>query len=177
MRQLGRNWPSCTDGPSSPRNMTGNKLAQLQTKLNDAIRKQQYTKIAKLQSQIKEELKRKEHVALGTLLPLMNEEQTEEALRKMHKLFITADLLYGFAMEFEDTLHKYDPSMETHVVKKVRQIADLARGITRNVDAFNDEKLSENFGNMCDEAGFVIENIIYKYRQKEIVRINQQKQE
>lgn len=177
MRQLGRNWPSCTDGRSNQEIMTGTRLEQLRTKLNESIRKQQYTKIAKLQAKIREELKRKEHVALGTLLPLMTEEQTEEALRKMHKLFITADLLYGFAMEFEETLHKYDPSMETHVVKKVRQIADIARGITKNVDAFNDDKLSENFGNMCDEAGFVIENIIYKYRQKEKQRINQQKQE
>lgn len=143
------------------------RLTELRKKLSAAIMAQQYTKVAKLQKQIKTEMSRKENVPLSTLLPGMSERQTEEALTKMHKLFITADLLYGYALEFETTIRKYDPSMETHVFRKVKEIAEISRSITRNVDDFHCEELSENFGNMCDECSVVLENIIYKYRQRE----------
>ena len=144
-----------------------NRLIQLQNKLNEAILKQQYSKIAKLRQQIQIEMNRKEHVPLQTLLPGMSEQQKEEALCRMHKLFITADLLYGFALDFENTIRKYYPSMETHVFSKVKEIAEISRSITRNVDSFNCKELSDSFGNMCDEVSMVLENIIYKYRQRD----------
>lgn len=147
-----------------------NRLQTLRQKLNDAIKNQQYTKACKIQQQIGIEMRRKEHVPLSTILPGMTQQQTEEALCKMHKLFITADLLYGFAIDFENNIRKYDPSMETHVVRKVKEIASIAREITKNVDDFHCDEMSENFGNMCDEAGLVLENIIYKYRQRDLNR-------
>lgn len=152
-----------------------NRLIELQNKMKDAVMNQQYTKVAKLQKQINLEISRKEHVPLSTILPQMTSEQTEEALRKMHKVFITADLLYGFALDFENTVKKYDPSMETHVFRKVKEIAVISRSITRNVDDFKCKELSENFGDMCDEVSMVLENIIYKYRQREKKRIENEK--
>lgn len=145
-----------------------NRLQELQKKLNEAIMRQQYTKVAKIQKQIQIEKQRKERVALNTILPHMDQKQTEEALMKMHKMFVTADLLYGFAMDFESCIRRYDPSMETFVVKRIKEIQKISREITRNVDAFNCEELSETFGNMSDEAGMVLENVIYKYRQRDL---------
>ena len=57
--------------------------------------------------------------------------------------------------------------METHVFRKVKEIAEISRSITRNVDSFNCKELSDSFGNMCDEVSMVLENIIYKYRQRD----------
>lgn len=85
----------------------------------------------------------------------------------MHKVFITADMLYGFALEFENSVRKFDPSMDIHIVRTVKQIGEMSRSITRNVDDFNCQALSGNFGDMCDEVSMVLENIIYKYRQRE----------
>lgn len=144
-----------------------NKLTELQKKLNQAILAQQFTKVAKIQKQIQIEKSRRELVPLKNLLPGMTPEETEESLMKMHKVFVMADMLYGFSIDFEQTVQKYDPTMQLLIVNKVRQIGKLSRDITKNVDDFHCEHLSENFGNMCDECGLVIENIIYKYRQRE----------
>lgn len=144
-----------------------NKLTELQKKLNQAILAQQFTKVAKIQKQIQIEKSRRELVPLKNLLPGMTPEETEDSLMKMHKVFVMADMLYGFALDFEKTVQKYDPTMQLLIVNKVRQIGKLSRDITKNVDDFHCEHLSENFGNMCDECGLVIENIIYKYRQRE----------
>lgn len=144
-----------------------NRLIELQKKLKNAVMNQQYTKVAKIQKQINLEISRKEHVPLSTILPQMTSEQTEDALCKMHKVFVTADLLYGFALDFESTVQKFDPSMETHVFRRVKEIATISRDITRNVDDFKCKELSENFGDMCDEVSMVLENIIYKYRQRD----------
>lgn len=144
-----------------------NRLQDLQKKLSEAILKRQYTRIPKLQQQIKLELSRKENVPLKTLLPKMTPQQIEESLTCMHKVFITADMLYGFALEFENSVRKFDPSMDIHIVRTVKQIGEMSRSITRNVDDFNCQALSGNFGDMCDEVSMVLENIIYKYRQRE----------
>ena len=145
-----------------------NKAEELRKKIAEALKTGQYVKVAKLQKQLKLEMSKKEFVPLNTILPKMDQKQTEEALMKMHKMFVTADLLYGFAMDFENCIQRYDPSMETFVVKRVKEIAKLSRDITRNVDAFNCPELSETFGNMSDEAGMVLENVIYKYRQRDL---------
>lgn len=144
-----------------------NKLTELQKKLNQAILAQQFTKVAKIQKQIQIEMSRREFVPLKNLLPDMTPEETEESLMKMHKVFVMADMLYGFALDFEKSVQKYDPTMQLLIVNKVRQIGKLSRDITKNVDDFHCEQLSENFGNMCDECGLVIENVIYKYRQRD----------
>ena len=151
------------------------KLEQLQKKLSEAIMNRQYSKVAKIQSQIKTEMSRREFVPLQSLLPKMTEEQTEESLIKMHKVFILADMLYGFALDFESTIQKYDPSMSLMIVNKVREISKTSREITKNVDDLHAEILSENFGNMCDECSMVMENIIYKYRQREKKMIENEK--
>lgn len=152
-----------------------NKLAQLQKKLNEAIMAQQYTKVAKLQKQIKTEMSRRELVPLQTLLPQMTPEQTEQALLKMHKVFVLADMLYGFALDFEGTIQKYDPSMTLLVTNKIREIKKVSSEITKNVDDLHCDRLSESFGDMCDECSLVIENIIYKYRQREKKMIENEK--
>ena len=147
--------------------MINNRLTQLQKKLKDALLSGQYTKAAKIQKQISLEKSRKELVPLNTLLPEMTPEQTEEALMKMHKVFVMADMLYGFALDFESTNQKYDPSMTLLVTNKVRQIKKISSEITQNVDALGCDRLSEQFGDMCDECSLVVQNIIYKYRQRE----------
>ena len=144
-----------------------NRLVELKKKLRDALLSGQYTKAAKLQKQIQIEKSRKELVPLNTLLPEMTPEQTEEALMKMHKVFVMADMLYGFALDFESTIQKYDPSMTLLVTNKVRQIKQVSSEITKNVDALGCDRLSEQFGDMCDECSLVVQNIIYKYRQRE----------
>ena len=147
--------------------MINNRLTQLPKKLKDALLSGQYTKAAKIQKQISLEKSRKELVPLNTLLPEMTPEQTEEALMKMHKVFVMADMLYGFALDFESTIQKYDPSMTLLVTNKVRQIKKISSEITQNVDALGCDRLSEQFGDMCDECSLVVQNIIYKYRQRE----------
>lgn len=144
-----------------------NKLITLQEKLKVALAHQRYTEVVKLQKQIRQELNRKEHVPLSTILPQMSPTEIEDALCKMHKVFVTADILYGFALDFESTIQKYDASMEMHVVRKVREIAQISRGITKEVDAIGCNHLSDTFGNMCDEISMLLENVIYKYRQRE----------
>lgn len=157
--------------------MKDNRLNELRKKMNDAIMHRQYTKVAKIQKQIQTELARKENVSLKSLLPHMTQEQTESSLMKMHKVFVIADLLYGYALDFENDIRKYDPSMETHVFRKVKEIAKVSREITKNVDDFHCDRFSENFGMMCDECSMVIENIIYKYRQREKKEIEEQKKQ
>lgn len=144
-----------------------NRLIELQKKMRDAILCGQYTKVAKLHKQIQIEKSRRELVPLKSLLPGMTPEETEDSLMKMHKVFVMADMLYGFAIDFEQTVQKYDPTMQLLIVNKVREIGKLSRDITKNVDDFHCQHLSENFGNMCDECGLVIENVIYKYRQRD----------
>ena len=85
-----------------------NKIITLQEKLKVALRNQKYTEVVKLQNQLKQELNRKENVPLSTILPQMTPKEVEDALCKMHKVFIIADILYGFAMEFEETIQKFD---------------------------------------------------------------------
>ena len=155
--------------------MINNRLTQLQKKLKDALLSGQYTKVAKIQKQISLEKSRKELVPLNTLLPEMTTEQTEEALMKMHKVFVMADMLYGFALDFESTIQKYDPSMTLLVTNKVRQIKKISSEITQNVDALGCDRLSEQFGDMCDECSLVVQNIIYKYRQREKKLIENEK--
>lgn len=151
-----------------------NKIITLQEKLKVALRNQKYTEVVKLQNQLKQELNRKENVPLSTILPQMTPKEVEDALCKMHKVFIIADILYGFAMEFEETIQKFDPSMEMHVVKKIRDISSISRGITKEVDRLGCNRLSETFGDMCDEVSLLIENVIYKYRQREKNRTSNQ---
>ena len=151
-----------------------NRLVELQKKLNQAILAQQFTKVAKIQKQIQIEKSRRELVPLNTLLPEMTPEQTEEALMKMHKVFVMADMLYGFALDFESTIQKYDPSMTLLVTNKVRQIKKVSSEITQNVDALGCARLWEQFGDMCDECSLVVQNIIYKYRQREKKLIEQE---
>ena len=155
--------------------INNNRLTQLQKKLKDALLSGQYTKAAKIQKQISLEKSRKELVPLNTLLPEMTTEQTEEALMKMHKVFVMADMLYGFALDFESTIQKYDPNMTLLVTNKVRQIKKISSEITQNVDALGCDRLSEQFGDMCDECSLVVQNIIYKYRQREKKLIENEK--
>ena len=155
--------------------INNNRLTQLQKKLKDALLSGQYTKAAKIQKQISLEKSRKELVPLNTLLPEMTTEQTEEALLKMHKDFVMADMLYGFALDFESTIQKYDPNMTLLVTNKVRQIKKISSEITQNVDALGCDRLSEQFGDMCDECSLVVQNIIYKYRQREKKLIENEK--
>ena len=155
--------------------MNNNRLTQLQKKLKDSLLSGQYTKAAKIQKQITLEKQRKELVPINTLLPEMTQEQTEEALMKMHKVFVMADMLYGFALDFESTIQKYDPSMTLLVTNKVRQIKKISSEITQNVDALGCDRLSEQFGDMCDECSLVVQNIIYKYRQREKKLIENEK--
>ena len=65
-----------------------NKIETLRKKMNEALMAGQYVKVAKIQKQIKTEMSRKENVALNTILPQMDQKQTEEALMKMHKMFV-----------------------------------------------------------------------------------------
>lgn len=142
-----------------------NRLEELNMKFREALMRQEFTKANKIQNKIRIELQKKEYTPLNNLLPLMSEKEKEKALTLMHKVFMTADLLYGYALDFESYLNRFDPSLEVAIVKKVKEIANVSRDITRNVDQYKDEKLSEDFGRMCDEASLVLENIIYKYRQ------------
>lgn len=153
----------------------GNKLQQLRAEMKEALMQRRYTRVANLQQKIKAELQRREQVPLSIILPEMTEEQMESQLMKMHKVFVVTDMLYGYALEFEEDLKKFDPSMELLVVRQVKEIVKISREITKNVDAFHCKHLSENFGNMCDECSLVLENIIYRYRQREKKEIEERK--
>lgn len=102
----------------------------------------------------------------------MTEEDRKKSMALMHKLFVFADILYGAAVDFEDHIKKFDTSISIDVANQAKKAAAISRGITRHVDSFNDEELSEDFGNLCDEIQMIAMNCIYKRE----VRFNKKSQ-
>lgn len=141
-------------------------LEKLKKEYATAVLHRDYYKVNTLMQSIKIEQQRKETVSLSSLLTNMTKEERSKALCLMHKLFVFSDILYGSALEFSEYLKTFDKSIDIEVVNQAKQASDLCRGITKNVDWFKDEKMSEDFGNMCDEIQTIAMNSIYKRQTK-----------
>lgn len=137
-------------------------LKNLQEKYRQAVLQRNYAKLPELQQAIRAEMQRIERTSLGSLLPSMTKEDRIQSLRLMHRLFVFADILYGIALEFEGHMRNFDPSISVDVCCQAKKAASLCRDIIRNVDAFEDEKMSEGFGEMCDTIQMMVMNEIYK---------------
>lgn len=139
-----------------------NNLEKLKEKYRKETLARNYVALPKIREEIQKEIKRVERTSLGSILPNMSEEERIQSLRLMHKLFVFSDILYGSALEFTEHMRKFDPSISIEVCNQARKAANICRDITRSVDVFKDEKMSEDFGTMCDSIQMIAMNEIYK---------------
>ena len=153
------------------------KIEKLQSDLLAATSKRDYAKVTKIQKKLKPLLAAmnepvEERVTLATVLESATPKQKDEALGKMHRVFILSDLLYGAVVDFEDYLSYMDSTIVIEVTQEAKEAIKLLHGITKNVDAFNNKEMSENFGDACDEALMILDNVISKRFQKTINKNN-----
>ncbi len=133
-------------------------VEELAEEYRKAILQRNYVKA----NQLKAQLNARERTSLASVLPEFSEDQKKEALRRMHRVFIFSDLLYGASLEFEDYLKTFDSSLDVEVVHQAKQAVKILHGITKNVDDLKNDQMSEEWGNMCDEISLMADNVINK---------------
>lgn len=140
------------------------ELERLEAKRNKFIKAGKFAQAAVIDNQIR--LARVEIKPLKSLLPEMDKDQRKEALRLMHKTFIYSDMMESSVIEFENYLNKVGGDLSLLLTAEIKEIAKKSRALLKLVDDIGDEKLSEDFGNMCDECNLVVSNVINNYNAK-----------
>lgn len=138
------------------------QLKKIEQKISDALRKNDYAKVFELNKQKKVLMQAEERTSLAKILPEFSEQEKIEALRKMHKVFVLSDLLYGAALDFQSYLNRFDSTIEIQAVKEAEKAVKILHNITKNIDDLNNEEMSSEFGDFCDNLNLIIENSINK---------------
>lgn len=138
------------------------QLKKIEQKISDALRKNDYAKVFELNKQKKVLMQAEERTSLAKILPEFSEQEKIEALRKMHKVFVLSDLLYGAALDFQSYLNRFDNTMEIQAVKEAEKAIKILHNITKNIDDLNNDEMSSEFGDFCDNLNLIIENNINK---------------
>lgn len=141
-----------------------NKLNELRKKHITLLSSMNFAKAKKVMNKIEELERELEPHSLGELLTDYTQEFKIEMLRKMNKMFIYSDLLESAALEFQSELESN--GIDAQVVFQIKRALKELRNVVRIPDEEKNPSLSENFGDMCDEANLVVCNIINKYLAK-----------
>lgn len=141
-----------------------NKLNELRKKHITLLSSMNFAKAKKVMNKIESLERELEPHSLGELLTDYTPEFKIEMLRKMNKMFIYSDLLESAALEFQSDLESN--GIDAQVVFQIKRALKELRNVVRIPDEEKNPSLSENFGNMCDEANLVVCNISNKYLAK-----------
>lgn len=143
------------------------RLINLRLKLAEAIKKRDYLKASKFQNDINNLLSQGEVITLSSMINNKTEEERDKVIVTMNKVFAFADLLQGYALDFQSLVQKMDNRVQSvDICRKAKEAARICLSITKEVSQYKDEKFNETFQNMCDEIDMVTSNIIYKHYQK-----------
>mgnify|MGYP003370904960 CR=1 FL=1 len=140
---------------------TEKRLSELRKKYINLISSMNFAKAQKIKNKIDSLERELEPHSLGELLKDYTPEFKAKMLNKMHKLFVYSDLLESAALDFQCELESN--GINAQVVMQVKRVLKEIRGIVRIPDEEKNPSLSDDFGNMCDEANLALEKIINKY--------------
>lgn len=142
------------------------QITKLETQLRTHQRNGDYAKAAKTMAQLEKLRHTPQRVALKSLLPSMTEQDKREALRAMHRVFILADMLDGFAIDFQEVLRKFDPTITVNISQQASTAAKQLQQIVKELDLVGSPEMSQEFGDMCDRIKLNINNEIFKLENK-----------
>lgn len=114
-----------------------------------------------------------ERTSLASVALEMSVDDHYDAICRMVRMFVFADMLYGSAVDFKEFLKKYRIT-DIPLATMAEETARKCRSMTREIDNFNDSGLSEQFGNLCDECSMMVMNKIYAYEARLKERIKKQ---
>ena len=137
-------------------------LEKLQLKFTQFTRKGDYINAMKISKRIEAEKASREQCTLKSLTDTMSAEDKYKTVTAMHRLIFTADILYGYAVDFQSVMKELQGNIDVAIVMKAMEAVKLLRSITRNVDIACDKEAQEDFGATCDELGVVIEKFMAK---------------
>lgn len=136
------------------------KIMDLQKKILQASKKGDYIKIINYQRELEALMQEVESMSLGSVVHDMSVDDHYQAVCLMVRMFIFADMLYGAAVDFKDFLKKYEIT-DVPIASLAADTAKNCHNITREIDALNDDELSERFGDICDECNMMVMNKVY----------------
>lgn len=141
------------------------KIIDLQDKILKANRKGDYIKSIKYQNELRAIQMEVERMSLASVAKEMSVDDHYEAICEMVRMFVFADMLYGAAVDFKAFLKKYH-IVDVPIASLAEETAKKCRNITREIDNFHDESMSDQFGELCDECNMMVMNKIYSSEAK-----------
>ena len=145
------------------------KMVELRSKLCEAVKKNEYLKILKLQKEIVEleQILGQEEITVKELIKELPQSEKDKIVVLMNKVFAMADLLHGYANDFQSVMSKLEPNIiDVPVCKTARSASKMCLQITKEVSKHKDIKFVEDFQDMCDEIDLVASNIINRQYQR-----------
>ena len=136
------------------------KIIDLQGKILKASKNGEYIKSIKYQNELRAIQMEVERLSLSSVAKEMSVDDHYEAICKMVRMFVFADMLYGAAIDFKAFLVKYH-IVDIPIASLAEDVAKKCRNITREIDNFHDDGLSDQFGELCDECNMMVMNKIY----------------
>lgn len=149
------------------------KVVELQKNIMKATKRGDYINAMKLQRELNRIQIEVERTSLASVALEMSVDDHYDAICRMVRMFVFADMLYGAAVDFKEFLKKYRIT-DIPLATMAEETARKCRSMTREIDNFNDSGLSEQFGNLCDECSMMVMNKIYAYEARLKERIKKQ---
>lgn len=150
------------------------KIIDLQDRILKANRRGDFVRAVKYQKELTAMLQEVERMSLASVARDMSVDDHYEAICRMVRMFVFADMLYGAAVDFKAFLEKYH-IVDVPIASLAEETARKCRNITREIDNFHDESLSDQFGELCDECNMMVMNKIYGAEAKLKEQIKKQK--
>lgn len=159
------------------------EIQLLNQQIAKAQRKKKFVELTQLLAKLKQLEAEQRAEAVGTVRDItkkFTKEDWEKAILLCNKVMIYADFLTSASVELDSVLQKYDPRLRTVLSTDVRAIKKHSESIVRNVDEVGtlpgekqisqeaQQRISDNFGDMCDELKPAVDNLIYTYLQRKL---------
>ncbi|MGL5690391.1 MAG: hypothetical protein ACRDD8_06155 [Bacteroidales bacterium] len=127
-------------------------------RITQAQRNRDFARVVKLMNELKALENIKTPTTAKDVFAEMPNEDIVEAHKLMRKIPVFADLLESTSLDLVSVFQRTDPSIELVMLKYIQNIAKNAKELVKMVDAVNNYQMSENFGDMCDRIGFIVDN-------------------
>lgn len=152
------------------------EIQLLNQRIATATRKKKFVELTQL-------LAKQQAEVIGSVRDITKQftkEDWDTAIMLCNKVMIYADFLTSASVELDSILQKYDPRLRTALSVDVRAIKKHSASIVRNVDEVGtlpgekqisqeaQQRISDNFGDMCDELKPAVDNLIYTYLQRKL---------
>lgn len=141
------------------------RIIEIQEKMFKARRAKDFISEIRYHKELRSILDERESDTLGNVVKNLTADEHYTEICMMVRMFVFADMMYGAAIDFKGFLTKFG-IVDIPLATLGENTAKECRNITREIDNFKDEGMSEAFGQLCDECNMMVMNKIYSREAK-----------